>query len=283
MGDVDLDDLAADAPRRRRRRYRLTKLEINRNDLVTAGANQHSQVVLFKSAMPEGIPQSAQGADPDLEGGDTMPETDQLAELAKSVEEAVAKATGPLTDQITALTAERDELLAKADATDPVEKALAELPEPVRKRLEAAEADAQAAREAIAKMEDERLTERYHAVAQGFAKVARAAAPGGNAVAELGEALKAIAKLDTDALDAVLRALAAGQERATAADEAAEIGSAGARPEGQATATVMAKANELKAADPTLHTSVAITKAVDVLNLTSPEVVRDYLKEQADA
>jgi hypothetical protein len=303
------------------RRYKLTKLRIERCDLVTAGANQHAQVLLFKAApkgdgmdmagmdpamrrrMAElrrrleageitqaefdaemarmkargkpGMSKGAEGAAPDLEGGDPMSDTDQLAELAKAIDDAVAKATAPLTDQIATLERERDEAVAKAA---PPPDPLAGIPADIRKRL-----DDQALE--IEKMRDERETERWTGVAKGYDRIAKAAAPGGNGVDELAAALKTVAKTaPAEALDAILRALGAGQDAAEVDPSTTEIGSAGSPATvGQAEATVTAKAAEVKKGEPRLTDAQALAKALDDLEITDPDVVRAYAKELADA
>lgn len=119
----------------------------------------------------EGVQRAAtilEGMNMDIDGlNEKLGEIEaNLEAVTKRAEDAETKVS-ELTAQVETVTKERDDALAAVEkAKEPVEgegedDVLKSLPEPVRKRLEAAEADAKEAREQVEKARDEReLSER---------------------------------------------------------------------------------------------------------------------------
>lgn len=293
-----------------RKRYRLRKLRITRCDTVVAGANEHARVLIYKAAPPMADTGGMRGMTPQQrrrmqelrrrleageitqaafdaemtrmkrmsksadEGGDTMPDDDQLTELARAIDEAVTQATGPLAEQIQTLTRERDEALAKAAPADG-EDVLKGVPEAVRKRLEDAEAVAKAARERVERMEDEADTARWLDVAKGLDHVARAPEPGGNGVASLAGHLKAVAKADPAAAEALVKTLTAANTAIASSELLKATGSASAQLSD--TRTELAQAAEaIRKANPTLTAVQAEVQALQA----NPDLARRVRDEE---
>jgi hypothetical protein len=256
---------------------RLRKLRLTRVDTVTAGANvdpltgEGAKILLYKSAS------SATTEN----GGAPMPtEDEQLAVLAKAIEDAAATAATaalePVQAKLDALQKQYDDERATFDAAvkaaqeaeaeaDPTKIDKAALPEPVRKRLEALEAQAEVSRQAVEKMADERDTAKWSEVAKGLPRVAVAKALGGNAQADLTALLKRIAKdAGVEVAEQVAEVLGQADEKL---EQSHLLGEAGGGPgEGQlsdADAALEKAAQALMTADPELTHPAAVTKAAN--------------------
>lgn len=262
---------------------RLRKLRITRVDTVTAGANQHARIMLHKSAdhpcdacgvakaLTNIKPSSGKKCPvcgrvvPEATAKGDMPMSDDLTALAAAIEkaagEAVTAATADLEARLAEITAERD-TLTKAQA-DPDEINKADLPEPVRKRLEALEADAAANAERVAKMEDDAAAAQWLDVAKGLDLVAVAKATDGNAVADLAGALKSVAAaVDPATVTTLVDTLKAAQARLSESALFAEAGVATGTPS-SAEAQLDALAKGFMEADG-LSYPVAIDRAATV-------------------
>lgn len=291
-----------------RKAFSLRKLEITRCDTVTAGANQDARILLFKAApgwlkpgqkcpkcgqtmakavaSGEKCPMCGQTktAKAAPEGGD-MPDTEQLAELRKAIDEAVAEATKPLQEQLDTQATEKNEFeaavkaLAEAEVeADPSKIDKAALPEAVRKRLEDLEAGAKADRARVAKMRDAADVARWTGVAKGLDLVAKAAEPGGDAVAELATVLKGIEGSDAPAgtVDRLVDTLTTAQARLSESELFREAG-AGGESLGGAEGQLEAAAKALQTKEG-LTSAQAYRKAAE----SNPDLVRK-LKEEARA
>jgi hypothetical protein len=261
-----------------RKATRLRKLRLTRVDTVTAGANvdpltgEGAKILLYKSA------ESAATTN----GGAPMPTTEdeQLAVLAKAVEDATGAAVAEVKTELDELRKQYDDektafeaaVKAAADAEaleDPEKIDKAALPEAVRKRLEALEAQDAVNRQAIEKMADRAETAKWADVAKGLPLVAVAKSVGGNAQADLTELLKRIAKdSGAEVAEQVAEVLGQADEKLK---QSALLGEAGAgNGEGQlsdADAALEKAADKLiteaLAKGETLSRPAAITKAVN--------------------
>lgn len=197
-----------------------------------------------------------------LKGGDTMSDAEQLAELRKAIDAAVAEATAPLQAELDRYGVEKAafEEAVKAAKGDEINKA--DLPEAVRKKLEDAERVAKAAEERIAKLEDQRDTERWTSVAKGLDMVAVAKAAGGDAVGELATLLKSVNKAAPDAVDALVELLTVAQTRASESALLREAGAAAAEGLGDAEAQLEKVASEIRKADGNLTPAQAYREAI---------------------
>lgn len=260
---------------------RLRKLRLTRVDTVSAGANvdpltgEGAKILLYKSA------ESAATTN----GGAPMPtEDEQLAVLAKAIEDATAPAVAAAVDPVKAeldtlrkqyddeKTAFESAVKAAADAeaeADPEKIDKSSLPEPVRKRLEALEAQALVDRQAVEKMADKAETAKWAEVAKGLPHVAVSKAIGGDAHTDLTLLLKRIAKdSGVEVADQVADMLGQADEKL---EQSALLGEAGGQS-GEATLSDADAALE-KAADKVLAEAIgkgedmtrsqAVTKALN--------------------
>lgn len=265
----------------------LRKLKISRVDAVHAGANGDARILLHKSADYEcpsctGVDKALANAkpppgkkcpvcgqvvpQPTSKGASEMPDTD-LTELQKALDAAVAAAVEPLQKQLDTYAAEKADFeKAMADAAaakDPADIDKADLPEPVRKRLEEAEAVAKAAEARVAKMEDDADTARWSGVAKGLDLVAVAKETGGDGVADLAGLLKSINKgAGAAAADYLAQLLQTNQKRMKESELLSEAGAAGTST-GDAEGALEKAAKELMKADTGLSLAQAITKAAE--------------------
>lgn len=271
-------------PERSRATY-LRKLKVQRVDVVHAGANPHARILIHKSADYEcpgcsGVSKALDNVKPapgkkcpvcghvvpmpTSKGASEMPDTD-LSELQKALDAAVAAAVEPLQKQLDQYATEKAafEEAVKA-AADPESVDKADLPEPVRKRLEEAEAVAKAAEARIAKMEDDADTARWTGVAKGLDLVAVAKDINGDGVADLAQLLKDVNKgAGAKAADYLAELLAAGQKKLAESELLAEAGSAGAPAAGASEGALEKAAQELMKAETGLTFAQAITKAAE--------------------
>lgn len=269
---------------------RLRKLRITRVDRVYAPANGTeadgplARIVLAKAWPPP-------KADPDHDhsdlavgerckgcgyvkkpmakstGGDMPTEQEQLDELRKAIDEAVAAATEPLQAEVTQLQEQKatfDAAVEAAEAAkDPDDIDKSALPEPVRKRLEEAEAKAGAAEAAVAKMRDEGEAARWLEVAKGLPFVAVSKAVGGDAAAETGVLLHSIAKAaGTGPADQLVTVLEAAQAKLAQSELLKSKGVDGPGVTGDADAQLAKAAADIAKAAPNLTHAQAYAQAV---------------------
>lgn len=232
----------------------LKGLIVDRVDFCRAGSNGESDIVLFKrDKRTPIIPTTTRKGVTVPENTEPTPE--QIASLQKSIDDAVAAAIAKHDEDVAAFLKGENE----PPADDPVAKAVAEAVAVEKAAREALEAD-------VAKMRDEKVTEVMKAKAATVANV-------GNA-SDVAEVLKAVAtdcKPEiADKLDEILKAAHARIDLTKLTKDKGGIPSA----EDDAYATLKAKAEELRQADPSLAPDAAFAKAVREL----PEVFATYRK-----
>lgn len=264
----------------------LRKLKVQRVDVVHAGANQHARILIHKSAdyacpTCEPVEKALENLKPaagkkcpacgrvmptaeKTSKGAEMSDTD-LTALKEAIDAAVAAAVDPLQAQIDTFTTEKadfEKAVAEAKA-DPDQIDKAALPEPVRKRLEEAEAVAKAASDRVAKMEDDADSARWTETAKGLDLVAVAKATEGDAVADVAGLLKAVNKgAGAEAADYLASLLRTNQKRMAESKLLAEAGS-DSTATGDADGALEKAAAELMKADSSLTLPQAIAKAAD--------------------
>lgn len=270
----------------------LRKLKVKRVDVVHAGANADARILIHKSAdyacpTCEPVGKALDNLKPSpgkkcpacgrvmptaekTSKGAEMPDTD-LTALQEAIDAAVAAAVDPLQKQLDAHATEKAEFeKAVAETADPDEIDKSALPEPVRKRLEEAEAVAKSVSERIAKMEDEQDTARWLAVAKGLSHVAVAKTlPSGvakadaDAVADLADLLKDVNKgAGAEAADYLATLLRTNEKRMAESELLAEAGS-DTTARGDADGALEKAAAELMKSDGALTLPQAIAKAAE--------------------
>lgn len=205
-----------------RKPAKLKGLEITKVALVDAGANPDAHIMLFKHEdgdpaasektvdAPEAHEPVNKEVAPVADNPETTPEAD-LTALQDAIDTAVAKA---LADHDAALAE-----LATPDAAeteDPIAKALADMPEPVRKRFEEQEAEIAKARATAEKLEKAARDSRFADEAKAVSLTAVDAAT-----------LDEIEKAAPAAYEKLAKALATAQERLEKSDLFRELGSNG--------------------------------------------------------
>lgn len=287
---------------------KLRKLRITRVDRVWAPANGDAEgplarIVLAKAREPKADPNhdhsdlapgerckgcawtkpmAKSATDP---GGGMPTETEQLEQLRKDMDAAVAagvaEATAPLQAQVDQFTAEKTEFeAAVAATTDPDEIDKSALPEPVRKRLEEAEAVAKAAEDAVAKMRDDAEAARWLDVAKGLPFVAISKDVGGDAAAETGALLHSIAKAaGAEPAAQLLGVLEAAQSKLAQSELLKAAGKDGRGPVGGAEERLQKAASDIRKAAPELSDAQAYAQAV----AGNPALALEAQKEMASA
>lgn len=269
------------------RATRLRKLKLTRVDTVTAGANvdrltgEGAKILLYKSA------ESATTEN----GGAHMPtEDEQLAQLRKATDAAVAAAVdaavAPVKTELANLrkqydTEKADFEAAVSAAADPEKIDKSALPEPVRKRLEELEAQAKTDRDAVAKMADERDAARWATVAKGLTHVAVAKQAGGDGPGELAQLLQRIEKdAGAETAERVTEVLAAAEAKVSDSKLLSEVGApASGGPLSDADTALDQAAAALMQTDPALTKAAAISKAA----IANPQLAERVLLEMQRA
>lgn len=254
---------------KRRRINKLSGMTISEVSLVDLPANQHSSVVLFKRADPA----------PAGSGITTLNDEDDdmktLEELAKALEDADATITD-LTKRAEAAEAKLAEVqkgAAKQDeaGTGAEDDVLKSLPEPLRKRLEQAEARAQAAEDAVRKQADEAATREYVAKAGAYQNLAVDPE-------KFGPVLKRIAGHSVEDAQAVMDVLKAANEAVGASGvlKAKGAGKAGDTTGSNAEAKLNKMAEDRAKAD-----GVSFAKAYSAVVAENADLYAEYLGEKA--
>jgi hypothetical protein len=270
---------------------KLRKLRITRVDRVWAPANGDqdgplARIVLAKAKTRAAMDHSDHE---DMAAGDTCPECgythpnksatpggnmpteqEQLAELRKAIDEAVAAAVDPVKAELATVQetyagekATFDAAVAATVDPDAIDKA--KLPDAVRKRLEDAEAVAKAAEARVAKIEDAAEAARWLEVAKGLPFVAVAKAVGGNAAEETGALLHGIAKAaGEESATRLLGVLEAAQAKLAQSELLKSAGKDGSGAAfGAAGAQLEKAAADIRKGDPSITAAQAYAQAVD--------------------
>lgn len=271
---------------------RLTNLSIDEVSIVDDPANQHAHAVIVKanfkpcadctdpkacSAMQKcsmDAKKSAASAASTTEVGMTLEEAQaaltkaqgEIASVTKERDEALTKAKD-LESQVSA----KDGEIAKLKNPPSDEDVLKALPEPVRKMVEESTARAKAAEEAVAKMAAER---------EESESIAKAKELGVGDPTVLGPVLMRIGKGKSTADDQKLieQLLKASRNQSQVAALFKTVGS-GDKTEADPHEQILAKANELKKADPALTDAQAYTKAVE----QNPDLYQSYVNKRRSA
>lgn len=239
----------------------LTNLTVDRVDFVGAGANGESDIALFKSRQPAAMPRpTRKGATvPDI----IEPTPEQIAELQKSQDDAVAAALAKYAADLAEL--------AKDEAVDDPAPEMTETDKAVAKAIAVRDAAAQvekAALEArIAKMEDERATEVFKAQAASFNLV--------GSIDDIADVLKAVnAKCDEATFKKATTLFAAAQERIKTGDLTKDAPGRQVIAEDSPYGVLKAAADELVEKTPGLRPDEAFAKAI----AANPAVYAEYRK-----